>query len=49
MADQKKAEHRRQYPDYQYRPRRPSERRRRNNASSDSSTATATVAQQITA
>ncbi|KAF5974111.1 mating type [Fusarium coicis] len=49
IADQKKAEHRRQYPDYQYRPRRPSERRRRNNASSDSSTATTAVTQQMTA
>ncbi|RKL05567.1 hypothetical protein BFJ68_g10666 [Fusarium oxysporum] len=49
MADQKKAEHRRQYPDYQYRPRRPSERRRRNNASSDRSTAATTGTQQITA
>ncbi|KAH7200269.1 mating type 1-2-1 protein [Fusarium oxysporum] len=49
MADHKKAEHRRQYPDYQYRPRRPSERRRRNNASSDRSTAATTGTQQITA
>jgi hypothetical protein len=29
-ADIVKEEHRRKYPDYQYRPRRPSDRRRRN-------------------
>lgn len=46
-ADIVKEEHRRMYPDYQYRPRRPSDRRRRNTALSNPAATIAATATQF--